>query len=302
MSEKTETCLLVKTASEIALKSDFVRRFFTKKLVRNIRFALKQNKVECGRILHGGGRLYVFCSNQKKALKLLSLVPGIHAVALAEQGQFSDYENIEKTVLEFAKGFMHKGNTFALAVTVSGNKDFSRRDLEVRLGAVIQREIKDLTVNLGNPEKKMFIEVRKKDFFIYTKQSKGIAGLPLGVQGNVALFVTGKKPELLAAFLMMRRGCNVFPIVTKENAKLKKFVERLKPLNSHRKFFLTEQKAFENLVSEREIQAIVTADSKVDAKSLAAYKRFDSKQSLAVLRPLPLYPKKHLKELEKLLG
>ena len=50
-----QKCLLVKTASEISLKSPFVRRFFTKKLDQSIKFALKRNGIALDKIARGGG-------------------------------------------------------------------------------------------------------------------------------------------------------------------------------------------------------------------------------------------------------
>jgi hypothetical protein len=99
---------------------------------------------------------------------------------------------------------------------------------------------------------------------------------------------------------------------------MEKFLRKLVAFNDFRQFVLTEEKDFPQLINERNIQAIATADSKTDAKSLAAYKAFDEKQSLfcpakkpwenssvvalqslVVLRPLLLYPKEKKKELQK---
>ncbi len=295
-----QECLLVKTASEIALKSTFVRRFFTKKLLQGIRFALKRNKIGCGAIARGGGRLYVFCSNPKKAQKVLSTVPGIHAIAVALHFKPAEYKEIEKQAVAFAEKFLKRGNSFALDVKAAGSKGFSARKLENRLGAAVQKAIPGLEVNLSNPGKEIFIEVRKGDFFIYTRQLQCLGGLPLGVEGNAAFFFSGKKDELAAAFLLMRRGCNVFPVVKKKSAALERHVKKLVPFNDYRRFILTEEKCLQKLVDERKIQAIATTDSRTDSKSLAGYRKFDEKQRLVVLRPLLLYPAEEKKKLQSL--
>ncbi|MBN2067921.1 MAG: hypothetical protein JW744_05625 [Candidatus Diapherotrites archaeon] len=284
-------CLLIKTASEIALKSNYVRQFFTKKLIQSIKFALKKNNIKAEKIIRGGGRLYLFCSNPKKAQKILLNVSGIHAIALAECNKGKEYSEIENSLAKFAKPLLKKGQTFALDVNVSNNKAFSARDLERRLGAAIQKEIPGLTVKLKGPEKEISIEVRTKDFFFYLGQKQGLGGLPLGVEGNVAFFFSGKKDELLAAFLLMHRGCNIFPIVKKKTPALQKHIHKLVKFNNCRKFILTGEKNLKSLLSERRIQAIATSDCKTDSKSLSSYKSFDSKQELLVLRPLLLCPK-----------
>ncbi len=297
MSE--QQCLLVKTGAEIALKSNFVRRFFTKKLVQSIKFALKRNKIEYSAITRGGGRLYVFCGKLKKAQKVIFTVSGIHAIAVAEQSKPAEYKEIESRTVAFAKKHLKKGNSFALDVKVVGKKSFSAKDLENKLGAAIQKAIAGLKVNLSNPEKQIFIEVRKSDFFIYASQLKCLGGLPLGVEGAVAMLFSGKQGELPAAFLLMHRGCNVFPIVGKKTAAIEKHVGKLSAFNDYRRFVLTEKKDLPALIKKRKIQAIAMADSKLDKKALASYKKFDASQSLVVLRPLLLYPEESKVKLEK---
>lgn len=293
--------MLVKAAGEIALKSPPVRSFFMKKLVRNIRFALKRNRISCEKIIKGGGRLYLFASNLKKAQRLLSLVPGIHATAIADYCGSADFASLEAETLKFSRGYLRKGDTFALDVGVVNNRHFSSKDLEVRLGASVQREIPGLKVKLKAPEKEINIEVCKDSFFIYAGQMLGLGGLPIGVEGNVALLFAGKKQDLLAAFLMMRRGCNVFPVAKKPGKKLENSLKKLVPLNNFRTFVLAAEKELPSLVKERNIKALVTGESGVDSKILKEYAEFDAGQQLVVLRPLLLYPPELRKKAERLL-
>ncbi|MFA4855910.1 MAG: THUMP domain-containing protein [archaeon] len=284
-------CLLVKTASEIYLKSDFVRRFFTKKLVESMKFALKRNGVAFSAIERGGGRLYVFCENPKKAQDVLSTISGIHATAIARRFRPAEYALLEKQIVSFAKGLLKKGDSFALDARVANNKAFSAKELENRLGAAVMKAIPGLKVNLSNPEKEIFIEVGPKSFFVFSSEPRGLGGLPLGVEGSVAMFFSGKKEELAAAFLLMHRGCSIFPVVKKKSGALEMHLQWLVPFNGYREFVFTEKNYLPALVEGRNIKAIATADSKLDEKSLASYKKFDALQSLVVLRPLLLYPK-----------
>ncbi len=293
-------CVLVKTASEISLKSNFVRRFFTKKLSESIKFALKKNKMEFKAIAKGGGRLYLFCSSPKKAQSTLSKLPGIHSIALARHFKPADYNQLKDSVLKHAKAFLKKGDSFALDVNASQNKSFSSHGLEHRLGAEVQKEIPGLRVQLKGPEKEIFIEIRKKDFFIYSSEEKGLGGLPLGVEGSIAFFFKGQKDELLAALLLMKRGCNLFPVVKKKSKDMERHLEKLVPFNAFREFALTEEKGLSDLVKERNLKALATSDSKTDGRSLASYKAFDSKHGLVVLRPLLLFPEENKKRLERL--
>lgn len=297
---KGRECLLVKTAPEISLKSSYVRRFFTKKLVQSIKFCLKSSKIAVHSVERAGGRLYMHTEKPKRAQALLSRLPGIHAVAQALRFSGTEYEEIEARVLSLAKESLKKNDSFAFSVNASNSPAFSRKDLENRLGAAVMKEIAGLTVDLSKPKKKIFLEVRKNDFFIYTGQVKGIGGLPLGVEGSLAFLFSGKKQEALAAFLLMHRGCNIFPVAKKKTAAVKKLLEKLVPFNACREFSLTEEKELPSLVEERKIRAIGTADSELDKKSLAQYAKFDSAQSLVVLRPLLLLPEEKKRALQKM--
>jgi len=298
--ENSQKCLLVKTASEISLKSNFVRKFFTKKLVQSIKFALKRNKVPFTAIARGPGRLYVISPKPKKAQKLLSTISGIHAIAIATRFRPASYPELEGQTIAFAKHFLKKQDSFALDARASGNKEFSGKDLENRLGASVMKAVPGLKVNLSKPEKQIFLEVRARDFFIYSSQTSGLGGLPLGCEGSAAMFFSGKREELLAAFLLMHRGCNVFPVVKKKSAAIEKHLQNLVPFNDYRQFALTEEKDLPDLIEARKIKAIATADSKTDEKSLASYQKFDQAQNLVVLRPLLLYPEGKKKSLERL--
>ncbi len=294
-----QECLLLKTASEISLKSSFVRRFFTKKLEQSIKFSLKRNNVKLDKIVRGGGRLYIFCSSAKNAQKTLLTISGIHATAISKHFKPAEYEEIESQVVSFAKKFLKKGDEFALDARSTGN-NLLARDLEVKIGAAVMEAIPNLKVKLKNPEKEIFIEVSKKDFFIYTEQVMGLGGLPSGAEGAVAMFFEGKRDELPAAFLLMHRGCNIFPTVKKNSKELEEHISKLVPFNDYRQFALTNEKDLPVLFEERNIKAIATADSKTDSKSLVKYKKFNEEQNLVVLRPLLLYPEKKKANLLKL--
>ena len=88
----------------------------------------------------------------------------------------------------------------------------------------------------------------------------------------------------------MHRGCSIFPVAKKITPSLKKHLEKLVPLNGFREFTFTESGRLPQLIEARNIQAIATADSRLDEKSLAAYKEFNEGQKLVVLRPLLLCP------------
>ena len=293
---KNANCLLIKTSAEIALKSNPVRNHFTKKLVTNIKLSLKANQVDYEKISRGGGRLYLFSPQLEKAAAVLQKVIGVHAIAFSFQGNWKNLEEIEQQILQHAKAYFKKGDSFALHARRTAKTNFTSKDLENKIGQKIMDSIQGLKVDLSKPKKEIFIEVRKKDFFIFFEEISCIRGLPVGVEGSAAFLFQGKENEGLAAFLMLFRGCNIFPVVQKPSKKIEKILQKLTPFNAFRGFIVTELKDLPALIEERQLQAIATGDSSLTKASLKSYAEFDSKQSIAVLRPLLLYPKQLLNE------
>ncbi|GEM_PF-1076100 len=303
-----ERVLLLKTAAEIHLKSSYVENYFLKKLHENIRTALKNNKLNDGIALKRlRGRIVISGKNLEKIEKIVSKIFGVHSIIQAQRFEGAQQESIVACSVQFAtafckqkpeekqaspKGFLSRGNSFAVRARVSGNQNFSSRDLNVQIGAEIQKAIPGLIVNLDEPEKELFVEVQQKEFFLYRGETVGPRGLPLGVEGNVAFFFSGKKKDLLAAWLLMKRGCSIFPVL--KSKKAESLLKKLVPWNSWRDFAPVQEKDLPFLIKERGILALATADAGVSKKDFVFYKQFDEKFDLPVLRPLLLLPEKEI--------
>ncbi len=290
-----EKILLVKTASEISLKSEHVMRFFMRKLVENIKTALKNNSAECRRIEMGRGRLFISAdsANLQKISGLLPKIFGLHAFAPAEIHENAEMDNIKGAVVEYAKPLLKGSGSFALRVSRSGAHKFSSHDIAVQCGAAIQSAIPNLKVDLKNPEKEIFIEIINSKFYLYDSEIPCTGGLPLGVEGAVAALFSGNENDAPAAWLIMKRGCRVFPIAEKENAKIKKAVDSLIPWNSFREFRISNENELKELAAEHNLQAVVSADEKPKENSL---------DELPILYPLAFFPEQMKKEIEKKIG
>ncbi len=290
-----EQILLVKTASEISLKSEHVMRFFMRKLVENIRTALKNNGAECGRIEMGRGRLFISADaqNLQKIQQLLPKIFGLHAFAPAEIHENAEMDNIKGAVVEYAKQLLKGSGSFALRVSRSGAHKFSSHDIAVQCGAAIQSAIPNLKVDLSNPEKEIFIEIINSKFYLYDSETPCAGGLPLGVEGAVAALFSGNENDAPAAWLIMKRGCRVFPIAEKESAKVKKAVDSLIPWNSFREFRISNENELKELVAEHNLQAVVSADESPKEASI---------EELPILYPLAFFPEQMKKEIEKKIG
>ena len=87
----------------------------------------------------------------------------------------------------------------------------------------IGAQVVDLTgwrVDLKNPDFDLHIQTTSNDVFLSSEEIRGPGGMPVGVGGHVAMLLSGGIDSPVAAYQMMRRGCNVtfihfhsFPLV-----------------------------------------------------------------------------------------
>ena len=292
--------LLIKPVSGVFLKSEKTRAYFNRKLRENIKCALHRNKIEFNELRQGRMRFYLYADELEKCLAVLKRVFGLHSLALAYEFEFTDLDEIaEKAAKFFARRF-EKNESFAVECSRTGMHYFSSQEVERKVGARIVKNF-GLKVDLKKPDRVLHIEVRNEQVYLYADEIKCFGGLPTGVEGNVALFFSGKDEELVAGWLMLKRGCNVFPIVEKESKELEGAIKPLIMWNCYRKFALTPVSELKKLIKERDIMAIVKADTETTKEAFAKYKEFDSKQMLAVFRPLLFYDEAKLKGLIKII-
>ncbi|MBI5880878.1 hypothetical protein HZB90_01980, partial [archaeon] len=102
-----------------------------------------------------------------------------------------------------------------LRITASRtDKDFTKKTqkMDVLLGSAVVDEF-GLKVNLHNPDMEIGVEIHNKTFIFHEKIAC-FGGLPLGITGKVVSFLRDEN-DVAAAWLMMRRGCFVFPVAFK---------------------------------------------------------------------------------------
>lgn len=191
---------------ELALKSRYVRRQLEDRLVTNVREMFAANEVEC--ILHSErGRVFVHAEDEGAALRLLRRVFGIVSVSPAEEAP-SDLEALTREVVAYARGVLEPGTSFAIRARRSGEHPYTSPELARVLGRAVQDAIPDLAVNLDAPDRQIHVDVRGPRAYVFHEVVKGPGGLPLGSQGKVLAPIEDDE-GLVAAWLMMRRGCRV---------------------------------------------------------------------------------------------
>ena len=198
--------VIIARYGEIGLKSPKIRSRFERKLVKNIKATF-----EC-EVDRNQGRIYIFPQDFDEGIKKLNRVFGVVSYSPATSTD-STYEGIDGTLTEYTEDLMSEGildeNTkFAIKCRRVGNHDYTSQEMAAHCGGVV-RNVVLAPVDLTNPDLTIFVEIRENKAFIYHEKIKGPGGLPLGTQGRVVVLLSSGIDSPVAAYLMMKRGCEV---------------------------------------------------------------------------------------------
>jgi len=227
--------LLIKPSSSVFLKSERTRAYFLKKLRENIKCALNRNNLTFKKLEFGRLRMFLYAEELEQCSNVLQRIFGLHSVAQAYEFEFSNLSGLVENAAKFFDGRFEKNNSFAVDCSRAGIHPFSSQDVERKVGASIVMK-HGLKVNLRRPDVTLHIEIQGNTAYAYTAELKCFGGLPTGVEGSVAMLFYGKEEELACAWLLLRKGCNVFPIVKGQKEGVEKLVNRLVRWNAYRRF------------------------------------------------------------------
>jgi thiamine biosynthesis protein ThiI len=147
-------------------------------------------------------KMFLSTNDAKKTSEILKRVFGLHSFAIVEEVK-TDYKEIEKIALKFAKK-IKPNETFAIRCHRNYKKfPLTSMQVESKIGAKIRRKC-----NLTNPDKTIYIVIRRDKSYIYSEIFNSAGGLPVGVSGKVLCLISGGIDSPVAAWLMMKRGCS----------------------------------------------------------------------------------------------
>lgn len=175
---------------------------FIRKLVHNVRVALKQFDVEVK-----GTRDHILVqighNSVEKLVARLQEVSGIQRISLvAKTGK--DINEIKEAALSLIE--QEKGKTFKI--------DTKRSDKTYPLDSygicvAVADHILDHSsweVDLHNPDVLMKISLRQEGCFLSCHDYPGAGGYPLGMNGKVTMLLSGGIDSPVAAYALLRRG------------------------------------------------------------------------------------------------
>jgi thiamine biosynthesis protein ThiI len=188
--------------SEIFLKSDPVRRQWENTLIANIREVMPGIHVRNER-----GRIWL---DGEVRPDLLRNIFGIVSFSEVEHIRLDE---INAYLPDYCRHHgIHKAKTFAIRMKRVGKHAFTSNDKAIEYGNILRTEFPHLKVNLANPDKEIHVEIRADQAYLYDNVTKGVGGLPLGVEGTLVALVSGGIDSPVAAWMMMKRGCRILPV------------------------------------------------------------------------------------------
>ncbi len=211
--------LILVRYGEIWLKSQKVKGRMLKVLMNNIKNMLNREAIPFTKyqLSKDSTRIFYFFKSEvlPQALRVLMRVFGVYSLSPALRTS-NKLENIIERTLDVAKEILKQGDTFALKVKRSGKHEYSSHEVAVKVGQAIIDNFSDLSlkVDLSNPKKNIYIEIRDEFSYIFTKIFKSDwGGLPIESNKKIIVMDVGRLNDLLAGFLLSRRGSEIYPVL-----------------------------------------------------------------------------------------
>ena len=131
---------------------------------------------------------------------------GVGSVDVVVEADYETMDDLARTVAKFSEDRV-RGRTFAARVKRRGTHSWNSVDLARAIGA----ELIDVgrSVDLTNPEESVEVTVLDNKAFIVIDHERGAGGLPIGTQDKVLCLISGGFDSVVAAWMLMSRGCAV---------------------------------------------------------------------------------------------
>jgi tRNA uracil 4-sulfurtransferase len=191
---------------ELFLKSDYVKKRFQDILCGNIKKKISASGLT-GKIYQTRDKIYVKTEEPEEIAAALKSVFGIVSVSPAREIK-SGMGDIVSASVEVAKKTIKPGESFAVRATRSGSQAYKSRDIEMKAGEGIINAMNP-KVNLDNPDKTIYVEVRDDKAFVFDRKERCLGGLPYGSQEKLVALVSIGIDSPVACWMMMRRGCRM---------------------------------------------------------------------------------------------
>jgi thiamine biosynthesis protein ThiI len=200
---------VVKYFSEIAIKSNPVRRRFVSRLGANLRAVIQEVDPAAVLIRHWD-KLEVETAVTDEAslaqlVEAMKNCPGISYVLEVAVHPLGDMDEIAAQALD-VYGERLDGKTFAVRCKRTGQHSFRSIDVERSVGGALLANTAAAGVKLKHPDVTVDLEISKERLFVVRRRLRGLGGYPVGSLDPVLSLISGGFDSPVASYLTMRRG------------------------------------------------------------------------------------------------
>ena len=185
------------------------RPYFQNRLVRHLRLVLRDLGIRQVDALAGRIRVTLAEDTLWEPVKArLSRVFGIAHFALAQSVPLSPDGSLDALMHKIGEAIAGRSFDTFRVLTKRADKRYPRTSLDVdrSVGAYICA-LTGKRVSLGAPDLTIRIELLTREAYYSLQREAGPGGLPVGVSGKVACLISGGIDSPVAAYRMMKRGC-----------------------------------------------------------------------------------------------
>ncbi len=315
---------------ELSTKKDNIN-FFLKKLKENILFSLKDLDVE---VTYDLGRMFIHAMNHfDEVISRIKNIFGIHEISIGYTIDSTDFNCIKEEILKLLKE--KEFITFKVESKRSNKKlDTTSIELSKNLGAYILKNIRNLKVDVKNPEIVVNVEYRLHNTLVYFDKIKGSGGYPVGTLGKGLLMLSGGIDSPVAGYLAMKRGVKIEAIYFESpphtsieaKNKVKRLAQKLAVYNNDIvlhvvNFTLIQEAIYKNipheylitimrrmmyrisaiLASKRNAKILINGESigQVASQTLTSMSAINEVVNIPVIRPLACFDKLDIIDIAK---
>lgn len=281
-------------------------------------------------------RMFIHTKEIDKIINKLKCVFGIHKIVVAYKIDDSNINNICKCSINILNNTDFK--TFKVETNRS-DKTYKINSNEVSkvVGAAILKNLKNVNVDVHNPEITLNIEIRKEASYIYYEIYDGMKGYPIGTLGRALLMLSGGIDSVVAGYLSIKRGVSLdfiyfesIPHTSLEaRNKVIDLANLLNKYGNHGKIYIVnftkiQEYIYKNMKSDylitfmrrmmyriaeqvaknNDLNAIINGENigQVASQTLTSIKAVNEVTNYPIIRPLSTYDKLEIIDIAKKIG
>lgn len=281
-------------------------------------------------------RMFIHTKEIDKIINKLKCVFGIHKIVVAYKIDDSNINNICKCSINILNNTDFK--TFKVETNRS-DKTYKINSNEVSkvVGAAILKNLKNVSVDVHNPEITLNIEIRKEASYIYYEIYDGMKGYPIGTLGRALLMLSGGIDSVVAGYLSIKRGVSLdfiyfesIPHTSLEaRNKVIDLANLLNKYGNHGKIYIVnftkiQEYIYKNMKSDylitfmrrmmyriaeqvaknNDLNAIINGENigQVASQTLTSIKAVNEVTNYPIIRPLATYDKLEIIDIAKKIG